>query len=168
MSPFNDFFNKTNSYSFNNSWDIDAPLEHTWNELLNYKKWTAWCGSLLKVEPLNQFDRLQKGNHLRTVWKGSLPYRISFDAVIDEIVPYSFLSFNVTGDLYGKGICHFLPSDDKTKVNFIWNVSPSKLWMKICSPFAKSVFIENHDKIIEQAITGFAQMIKGLNKRTAC
>ena len=49
MSPFNDFLNKTNSYSFNNSWDIDAPLEHTWNELLNYKKWATWCDSLFYV-----------------------------------------------------------------------------------------------------------------------
>jgi hypothetical protein len=32
--------------------------------------------------------------------------------------------------------------------------------MKMSSPFARPVFIENHDQIMDQAVTGFAKMIK--------
>jgi len=163
ISFFNDFIDKKNYYSFNNCWTIDAPLEQSWNELFNYRKWPAWCDPLEKVEPLGQFDHLKKGNHIRLVWKGLLPYSVSFDAVIKDITPYSFLSFNVTGDLRGEGICHFLPSDENTKINFVWNVSPTKLWMRISSPFARSLFVENHDNIVKQAITGFVQMIENKN-----
>ncbi len=160
MSPFNDFFNKTNNYYFNNSWRVDAPVAHTWNALLNYKKWPGWCHGLEKIEPVNRFDHLRKGNHLRSVWKGSLPYSICFDAVIDDITPYSFLAFKVTGDLHGKGSCRIHPFDDNTMINFIWEVAPTKLWMKMSSPFARPIFIENHDQIIQQAISGFTQMIE--------
>ena len=160
MSPFNDFLNKKNQYYFNSSWNIDAPLELIWNELINYKKWSAWCEGLEKIEPLDQFDHLQKGNNIRSIWKGALPYSITFDAVIKDFIQYSFLSFNVSGDLYGEGICHFLSSHDHTTINFIWNVSPTKLWMKMSSPFARPAFIKNHDHILEHAITGFTQMIE--------
>ena len=159
MSHFDDFLNKKNQYRFNRSWEIDAPLELIWNELINYKKWPAWCGGLERIEQLDQFDHLQKGNNIRSIWKGFLPYSITFDAVIKDFIQYSFLSFNVTGDLYGEGICYFLSSHDNTTINFIWNVSPTKLWMKMSSPFARPVFIENHNHILEQAITGFTRMI---------
>ena len=97
------FFLKKNNYSFNNSWNIKAPLEQSWNELLNYKKWPAWCNSLEKIEPMGQFDHLKKGNNIRSVWKGMLPYSVSFDAIIEDIDPYSFLSLltkNLSQPLY--------------------------------------------------------------------
>lgn len=160
MNPFNDYLNRKNHYTFNSSWNIDAPLELIWDELINYKKWPTWCGGLEKIEPRGQFDCLQKGNNIRSIWKGSLPYNICFDATIRDFDLYSFLSFNVTGDLYGEGICNFLPSQDNTTIKFIWNVSPTKLWMKMSSPFARPVFLENHNQIIEQSITGFTRMIE--------
>ncbi|MBC8440235.1 MAG: hypothetical protein H8D87_11180 [Deltaproteobacteria bacterium] len=158
--PFDDFLNKKNLYRFNSSFNIDAPLELIWNELINYKKWPDWCKGLQRIEPLDQFDHLQKGNNIRSVWKGALPYTIVVDAVVRDFIQYSFLSFAVTGDLYGEGRCYFLPSRDNTIINFIWNVSPTKLWMKMSSPFARSVFIENHDQIVEQAVTGFTRRIE--------
>jgi hypothetical protein len=159
----NDYIDKKNYYSFNNCWHIDAPLEQSWNELINYKKWPAWCDALEKIEPLGQIDHLKIGNHIRSVWKGQLPYSIRFDAIIKDIAPYSFLSFNVTGDLRGEGICHFLRSNENTMINFVWNVFPTKLWMRMSAPFARPLFIVNHDLIIEQAVTGFVRMIEHKN-----
>jgi len=164
ISFFNAFLDKKNYYSFNNSWHIHAPLEQSWNELLNYKKWPTWCDALETIEPLGQFDQLKRGNHIRSVWKGKLPYRVRFDAVIKEIDTYSFLSFTVTGDLRGEGSCHFMRSDDNTMINFLWNVSPTKLWMRMSSPFARPLFIENHDHIIKQSVSDLVQMIEHKNR----
>ncbi len=164
ISLFNEYIDKTNSYTFNNCWNIESPLKQSWNELLNYEKWPAWCDALEKIEPVGQVDYLKKGNHIRSVWKGTLPYSVCFDAIIKDIVPYSFLSFNVTGDLSGGGSCHFQQSDENTIINFIWNVSPTKLWMRMCSPFARSLFIENHYYVVEHAVTGFARMMEHQNR----
>lgn len=157
--PFDDFLNKKNHYRFNSSFNIDAPLDLIWDELINFKKWPEWCHGLQCIEPLDRFDHLQKGNHIRSVWKGGLPYTIAVDAIVTGFIQYSFLSFAVAGDLYGEGICRFSPGQDKTTINFIWNVSPTRLWMKMSSPFARPVFIENHDHIMEHAVTGFTRMI---------
>ncbi len=159
MLLFDDFLNKKNQYSFSNFWLVDAPLELIWDELVNYKKWPTWCDGLEKIESLDQFGPLQKGNNIRSIWKGFLPYPITFDAVVQDFIRYSFLSFNVTGDLYGEGICHFVSSPGRTTIHLIWNVSPTKLWMKMGSLVAKSVLVENHNHIMGQAITGFTQMI---------
>jgi len=166
LSLFDNFLNKKNQYCFNSSWDINAPLEMIWNEVIHYMKWPHWCNGLEKIEPVDTFGHLEKGNHIRSIWKGTLPYSISFDAIIKDFIQYSFLSFNVSGDLYGEGICHFVPSHDNTTINFIWNVSPTKLWMKMSSPFARPAFIKNHDQIIEQAIAGFTHMVEQKAKKT--
>lgn len=158
---FDDFLNKKNLYQFNSSWNIEAPLELIWSELISYKRWSVWCDGLQSIKPLDQYDHLQKGNHIRSVWKGTLPYTLTIDAIVKDFIPYSFLSFIVTGDLLGEGICHFLQSQNNTTIHFIWNVSPTKLWMKMSSPFARPVFIENHDQIMDLAFAGFAKMIKG-------
>jgi hypothetical protein len=164
MSPFNDYLNKKNHYVFNSSWNIEAPPELIWDELINYKRWPIWCRGLEKIEALGKFDDLEKGNHIRSTWKGSLPYNICFDARIMDFDRCASLSFNVSGDLHGKGICNLLPSKQNTMVNFIWNVSPTKLWMKMSSPFTRPVFIENHDQIIDHAIKSFTQMVEQKGK----
>ena len=159
MSLFYDFLNKKNRYCFNNSWNIDAPVELIWDELINYKQWPLWCDGLERIEKLDEFDHLQIGNNIRSTWKGSLPYNITFDSVIKDFMQYSFLSFNVTGDLRGEGLCSFLPSQDNTTINFKWKVSPTQLWIKMSSPFARTVFIENHNYIMRQVVSGFTRMI---------
>lgn len=159
MNPFDDFLTRKNLYTFDRVWQIDAPLELIWNELMDYKGWHSWCDGLKRIEPQGRFDRLKQGNHIRSVWKGSLPYSIAFDAVISDFCRHSFLSFSVTGDLCGTGMCRFLSSRDHTFIHFIWKVSPTKLWMKISSPFARPVFIGNHDYILNRAALGFTRMV---------
>jgi hypothetical protein len=164
LSVLGNFLNKKNLYQFNSSFNIDAPLELIWDELINYKKWPVWCEGLQRIDVLDPFDHLKKGNNIRSVWKGALPYTIAVNATVKDFLQYSFLSFIVKGDLYGEGVCHFLPNHDNTTINFIWNVSPTKLWMKMSSPFARPVFIENHDQIMEQAISGFTRMVQQKQK----
>jgi hypothetical protein len=159
MHLFDDFVHKQNQYGFNNFWRVNAPLELIWHEVIHYERWPAWCAGLKKVESLGSFGALEKGNHIRSIWKGSLPYTLTFDAVLEEFIPYSFLAFKVSGDLYGQGVCHFKSCPGNTAIHFEWNVSPTKLWMRMSSLVARSVFMENHNLIIEQAITGFTQRV---------
>jgi hypothetical protein len=163
ISFVTDYIERKNLYRFNNCWRIAAPLEESWNELMNYKRWPVWCAGLEKIETLGEIDQLKKGNHIRSVWRGALPYSVSFDTIIKDVAPYSFLSFNVAGDLCGEGICHFLSSDRNTTIHFTWNVFPTKLWMRMSAPFARAFFIGNHDLIIEQAVIGFIRMIEHKN-----
>ena len=159
MRLFYDFLNKKNRYHFNNSWNINAPVELIWNELINYKQWPLECDGLGKIEQLDDADHLKIGNTIRSTWKGPLPYSIKFDSVITDLTECSVISFTVTGDLQGEGICSFLPSQQNTTINFNWDVSPTQLWIKMSSPFARTLFIENHDYIMEQIISRFTHMV---------
>ncbi len=158
--PFTQVLDKQNRYDFNYSWCIDSPLELTWNELMNYKKWLLWCDALEKIETIHSTGSIQKGNHLKSEWKGPLPYTLRFETVINEVSPYSSLAFNVTGDLLGSDSCRFLQINRSTQINFIWNVVPTKIWMRMSAPFARTIFIKNHNRIIEKAICGFSEAIE--------
>jgi len=159
MIPFTAFIDKNSCYLFHNSWKINAPVELIWNELINFKKWPAWCEGLESIEPLGQFSSLQEGNQVKSMWKGILPYTITFNAEIKDFTLYSFLSFSVTGDLHGNGTCHFLSGNDFTNIHFTWNVSTTKLWMRMSSPLIRPLFIENHNRIMDQGLIGFKRMI---------
>lgn len=157
---FKDYINHKNHYRFNNCWHIDAPLEKSWNALVNFQEWPVWCESLIYIELLSKSEHLSSGNQIRSVWKGKFPYTIRFDAGIKNMELYSFLSLSVTGDLAGEGKCYLFASEEKTTINFIWDITPTKLWMKMSAPFARAFFIENHNHIINQTATGFARMLE--------
>lgn len=164
MTPFTSYIDKNSCYMFHNSWKIHAPVELIWNELINYKKWPAWCEGLESIEPLDQYTNLREGNQIKSMWKGIFPYTITFNAEIRDFILYSFLSFNVTGDLSGKGTCHFLSCQDVTHIHFTWDVSTTKLWMRMSSPLIRPLFIENHNRIMDQGLTGFKKMIHAKSK----
>ena len=150
---------RQNQYNFTTYWEIDAPLTLIWKELVDYQKWPVWCVGLENVEKLDSFEHLQKGNTIRSSWRGTLPYTITFDALITDFIHPSSLSFSVTGDLSGEGECYFSGSRENSAIHFNWNVSPTKAWMKLGTFFAKPVFMENHNHVLEQAITGFSNMV---------
>lgn len=150
---------KMNQYRFDHSWHFNAAPEFIWNELMNISQWPRWCPTIETIQPLGRSRQLRIGNQIRTTWKGSLPYSITFDCVVTAFTTYDFISFTVHGDLAGNGICHFTGSKENTAVQFIWDVAPTRLWIRMSAPFARPVFIGNHNYIMDEMARGFARRI---------
>ncbi|MCG8683340.1 MAG: SRPBCC family protein [Desulfobacterales bacterium] len=158
LSLLDTYFREKNRYGFEHSWTIHASPDRVWNELSRFQDWPGWWEGLETIQYLESPPGLGRGTRIRSTWKGSLPYRLTFDTHIRNFVPANSLSFWVGGDLAGFGRCRFLADDQGTRVNFSWQVSPTKLWFKMSAPFARPLFKENHDQIMAQAEKGLQRI----------
>ncbi len=166
IRKINTFLSTYNKYRFKNSWEIDAPLKPVWNEIVNYTNWPEWCYGVHEVKNIDIISTdIKKGNKFRSIWKGTLPYTLTFEAKITNLIPYTFISFKVKGDLDGIGVCRLSTRNNITTVNFVWNVSPTKLWMKCLAPFAKPLFTRNHNRIVDSGLNELRTLI--INKHLA-
>lgn len=166
IKTIKNLFKNANKYKFKNSWEIKAPLKPVWNEIINYNNWPDWCYGVQEVKNIdeNTID-IRKGNRFSSVWKGTLPYTLTFDAKITNLIPYTFISFKVHGDLKGVGVCRLSSKNGITTVNFIWNVSPAKTWMILLAPIAKPLFVRNHNRIVDSGLKELRTLI--VNKHLA-
>ena len=151
FSAFNAYFTAKNKYEFDHAGELNACPARVWQTLVDFRGWSDWWDGLEHIELLNPAASLDRGSRIRSSWRGGLPYSLTFDAVVREVVPEKGLRFFVTGDLSGHGNCCLTPVNGKTYLRFSWHVAPTKLWFKMTAPIAHSVFRENHDHIIHQA-----------------
>ncbi len=158
FNAFNAYMTAKNQYEFDYAGEINACPARVWQTLVDFQGWPAWWEGLERIEPLGPVDSLARGSRIRSSWRGVLPYSLTFDAVVREIVPEKSLEFFVTGDLSGFGSCRLTPVNGNTYLGFSWQVAPTKLWFKMSAPIAHSVFRENHDHIMRQAARGLALM----------
>ncbi|WP_022663892.1 SRPBCC family protein [Desulfospira joergensenii] len=161
---FNSYFMEKNRYCFDHVWEINADPDRVWDELVAFELWPGWWEGLETIEDKDSGRPLGRGSRIRSTWKGALPYSLTFDASIQNFIPGARLSFFVSGDLTGYGDCRFRPCKEGTRIRFSWNVAPNKLWIKLSAPFAHSMFRENHDQVLAQAVKGIDKIFKRTEK----
>ncbi len=152
-------FKKSNSYNLNTSFSFEESIDKVWDKITRIEEWSSQWDGVDHIENLHLSDSLE-GNSYKSVIKGKTPYTLSFYSFIDKVIPGSMISTKVNGDLEGEGVCFFSEKNNRTDINFKWNVRPTKLWMKILSPLARLYFVKNHDKIMEKGIKGLLRTLK--------
>ena len=144
-------FNDCNSYKLNTRFSFDEPVEIIWNEIIDFENWPSWWTGIERIDNLHHSESVE-GNTCKSIVRGYIPYSLVFYSFIDKIVPMTLISTKINGDLEGGGVCRFSEKGTGTELWLEWNVSPTKLWMKILSPVARSYFVKNHDKISTRRI----------------
>ncbi|MCG8618583.1 MAG: SRPBCC family protein [Desulfobacterales bacterium] len=147
VSFFNAWLTAQNYYGFQHSVGLEARPGDVWDVLTDFRAWPGWWNGLQEIQRLDA-GTLARGSRIRSAWQGRLPYSLTFDAVIRDISPGKSLSFFVTGDLSGAGDCRLLEVEEGTQLEFSWQVAPTRLWFRMSAPIARSVFKENHDRMM--------------------
>lgn len=157
---FSAYLMEKNTYCFEHAWKIHADPDRVWDELAGFEQWPGWWDGLENIENRDPGKPLGRGSRIRSTWKGALPYCLTFDAIITDYTRGVVLRFAVSGDLTGYGECRFRSSGQGTALRFLWQVVPSRLWIRMSAPFARSIFKENHDRILARAVKGIEQMFQ--------
>lgn len=156
---FKDYFTQINQYRFDRAWGIDAPVEKVWAVVTDFARWPEWWQDLESIVPLTPQLPLGKDSRIRSAWQGPLPYRLTFDAEITRFRPYFYIGFRVSGDLEGFGNVWFSSSENTTHTRFLWQVSPTPVWIRMSAPFAHFIFKENHDRVMDRAFRGMEKLL---------
>lgn len=136
-------------YEFITVWNIDAPVTRVWDVIEDADQWPEWWKGVLSVIELQKGDENGVGSIRRTVWRSALPYKLEFDSEVLRVERLKLIEARAFGELDGHGLWQFEAiSDDRTRVQYDWQVKTTKAWMNILAPVARPFFRWNHDTIM--------------------
>lgn len=150
-------------YVFRTRWEIPAPLEHVWQELMRPDEWPLWWRGVEQVQLLQPAaDPLGVGAERRYTWRSRLPYRLSFTIVTTLVEPMSRIEGIASGELAGRGAWRLTHSHGITHVDYDWNVEVTRWWMRRLSWIARPLFVWNHDVVMEWGRQGLLRRLTAI------
>lgn len=146
-------------YQFSTVWRVEASLQDVWDVFSHPAQWPEWWRSLERVVEIKKGDIQGVGALHRYTWKGVLPYRLTFDFSVLNILQYSLLEGAASGEVEGRGVWSFIDTGRETIVRYDWNVRTTIRWMNILAPLAAPVFRWNHDTVMREGAKGLARKL---------
>lgn len=146
-------------YRFTTVWKLTAPKAAVCRVIEDSLAWPEWWPGVERVEELEPGNDSGIGSLRRYIWKGCLPYRLTFDVRVTRVESGTRVEGRATGDVEGFGTWEFEGDGKTTTVRYFWNVKPARLWMCLLSPFASRLFRWNHDALMRQGGLGLARRL---------
>ena len=141
-------------------WRIEAPLPDVYAVIESSLAWPDWWPSVRKVEVIADGRADGIGSVRRYAWQGRLPYRVVFDVRATCIEQQVRIEGTATGDLEGVGRWSFSSQGKVSIVTYDWHVRSKRWWMNLVAPLARSLFIHNHNQIMEQGGKALGRRLK--------
>jgi hypothetical protein len=135
-------------YRFITRWEIPAAIDRVWRELMTPEDWPVWWRGVERVELLRPGVGPGIGALRRYTWKSRLPYRLSFLMETTQIEDCRLIEGRATGELAGRGVWSLDHTNGVTQVEYLWEVTTTKPWMRWLSPVARPLFAWNHDVVM--------------------
>jgi uncharacterized protein YndB with AHSA1/START domain len=139
-------------YVFIDEWDVDAPQEAVFNALADsttYPQW--WKPVYIDVEADGP---PAVGRTSKQHFKGRLPYTLHTSSEIVRYEPPNEFEVSVVGDLTGRGVWTFTPTDGKVHIRFDWRVIADRPLLRYLTPVLRPAFRWNHNYAIKMAMEG--------------
>lgn len=146
-------------YRYVTVWCIEAPIEAVCEAIYHSLKWPQWWKNVESVEELSSGDALGIGSVRRYTWRGSLPYRLTFDICVNHLEPLITIEGIASGDVEGKGRWSFTTDGAVTFVHYEWRVHTTPAWMNLLALLARPIFKWNHDTIMQKGGESLAHML---------
>ena len=140
-------------------WKLAAPRQAVYDAVRDSLDWPSWWPGSEQVEELAPGDATGIGSLRRYVWKGRLPYTLTFVARATRIEDPRLLAADVEGDLNGWGRWTFSQVGGVTTVRYEWQVRTTKAWMNAIAPLTKSIFAHNHHAMMRSGGEGLARRL---------
>jgi hypothetical protein len=147
-------------YQLSTTWRIKAPLQDVWDALYHPDAWPNWWKNLVQIVEIEKGDALGIGALHRHTWKGVLPYRITFDIRILNIVPLQRLEGQASGEVEGIGRWILSYDGTHTLARYHWYIRTNALWMNCLAPLIAPLFRWNHYAVMREGARGLARKLR--------
>jgi hypothetical protein len=139
-------------------WRISAPLEQVYVVIRNSLCWPDWWPGV---------QQGRAGGSRGCRWHQQCPalrlerdvYRMVFEVRTTRIENLEVIKGTAEGDLEGIGRWHFARQGALSVVRYELHVRSTRWWMNLIAPFARSLFIRNHTRIMAQGAEGLARRL---------
>jgi len=147
-------------YNFITYWKVNAPVQDTWEIIMNTGRWHEWWKGVLDVHEIKKGNDGYTGACFSHTWRSFIPYKLKFVTEITEVNFNRTIKANVTGELEGTGEWKF--KDDgsgNTTVIYYWHVRTTMAWMNITAPLLSGIFRWNHDTVMRWGGMGLGKKL---------
>lgn len=138
-------------------WRITAPPPAVWAALVDAPSWPCWWPQVRAVQTLSAGDADGLGRRHRIEWATPLPYRITIEIELQEMLRHQRLRGRAVGDMQGEGIWLLSGSGDYTDITYLWRVELTRPWMRWLAPMLAPLFRWNHDAVMRAGGAGLAR-----------
>jgi uncharacterized protein YndB with AHSA1/START domain len=146
-------------YEYVTIWKVKAPITSVWESIVHSELWPTWWKGSESVTELARGSENGIGNLRRYIWRGLLPYRLTFDIEVTYIAPHRVLEGKARGDLKGLGRWQFTPRLNETVVRYDWKICPNNRSLCILFPLARSLFEWNHNIVMRWGAEGLSHRL---------
>ena len=147
------------NYRFSTVWRVEASIQEVWDVFSHPDQWPEWWESLERIVEIKKGDIQGIGALHRYTWKGALPYRLTFDINVLNILPARCLRGKPVGRLKGEVCGLFLPVAQKPSSDMTGTFRTTIRWMNYLAPLAAPVFRWNHDTVMREGARGLARKL---------
>lgn len=140
-------------------WRIEAPIDVVYDTIFQSLNWPKWWCNVESVETIAEGSPNGIGNIRRYIWRGFLPYRLSFDICATRIEPLTAIEGIASGDVEGIGCWSFNQNENMTIVTYTWHVKTTSFWMNILELFTYPIIICNHNFVMRRGGKALAQKL---------
>jgi len=142
-------------YRFETTWRVPTDQAAAWSVLSDGEGWPSWWPSVQRVEVLTEGEPGGVGRRLRYHFGTRLPYTLTFDARMVEVVEPIRLVAVAEGELAGTWVCEVAQDGEDVLVRHLWSVRTTRPWMNAVAPFAAPLFAWNHAALMREGGRGF-------------
>ena len=146
-------------YAFLTTWLLDSPRLPVWEAIHDQAGWPSWWRGVEEAVELRPGDEDGVGSISRMVWKGLLPYRVSFEVTTTRVERPNLMEGHAVGELEGIGRWRLYEQDGVTAVLYEWNVATIRPWMNRLAPLLRPAFEWNHDRVMARGGEGIARLL---------
>ena len=130
----------------------DAAPEVIWasiEQLPQYRSWWPW---------LRRFDAggLADGERWTCTVRPPLPYQVSFELLLHDVVPARSVAATIDGDIAGTARIELAPAGGGTDLTLVAEVRAASAFLRRLDRLAGPVARYGHDHIIDKALAQFA------------
>jgi uncharacterized protein YndB with AHSA1/START domain len=147
-------------YHFVTIWQLEAPIERVWQELIAVEQWPSWWKGVEKVQRIDSGGQGVLGTKHLYTWKSVLPYRLRFAMRLSKMEAPTLLEGRAEGELEGFGRWTLTAEGpNATRVRYDWQVRTTKAWMNLLTPLLRPLFSWNHDIVMGWGGEGLARRV---------
>lgn len=147
-------------FEFTTVWELPAPVERVWDELLDIDAWPTWWRGFERVDVVRTGDANGVGNVRDLVTRGRMPYRLRYRVEVVRVEPLRLIEARSTGDLEGFGRWTIEPTALGTRAVYLWRVRTTRRLLRALSPIARRPLTRNHDQVMEWGREGILERLR--------
>jgi hypothetical protein len=142
-------------YAFETRWHFQCPRAVVWDVLKNPETWPDFWKDLKSAHVL-------VADPLTTEWAMKAPsgYELRYVTTAYQVIPGELLAAHTSGQLVGEGKWILADGGKGTDMTILWNVCPTRWWMRLMNPALRKFFASNHVKVMANGEKAFRTMLE--------